>query len=153
MSFGSYDLVRLAEAREKRDTARKQVANSIDPVEERKAQKMTQQLSTQNSFEAICREWHLNKADRWTVAYREEIIKTFELGYKGRATGHGFRQSMSTILHEQGFDSAWIEMQLTHVDNNSIRGTYNHAQYIEKRRCMLQWYADTIPSSSSSSSS
>lgn len=23
---------------------------------------------------------------------------------------------MSTILHEQGFDSAWIEMQLAHVD-------------------------------------
>ncbi|WP_150323882.1 tyrosine-type recombinase/integrase, partial [Enterobacter hormaechei] len=66
------------------------------------------------------------------------------LGYKGRATGHGFRHSMSTILHEQGFDSAWIEMQLAHVDKNSIRGTYNHAQYIEKRRCMLQWYADRI---------
>lgn len=68
----------LAEAREKRDTARKQVANGIDPVEERKAQKLAQQLSTENSFEAICREWHSNKADRWTVAYREEIIKTFE---------------------------------------------------------------------------
>lgn len=78
MSFGSYDLVSLAEAREKRDTARKQVANGIDPVEERKAQKLAQQISTENSFEAICREWHTNKADRWTVAYREEIIKTFE---------------------------------------------------------------------------
>lgn len=32
--------------------------------------------------------------------------------YKGRATGHGFRHTMSTIMHEQGFDSAWIEMQL-----------------------------------------
>lgn len=37
MSFGSYDLVSLAEAREKRDIARKQVANGIDPVEEPKA--------------------------------------------------------------------------------------------------------------------
>lgn len=78
MSFGSYSLVSLAEAREKRDTARKQVANGVDPVEERKAQKLAQQLSTENSFEAISREWHTNKADRWTVAYREEIIKTFE---------------------------------------------------------------------------
>jgi len=78
MSLGSYNLVSLAEAREKRDIARKQVANSIDPVEERKAQKLAQQLSTENSFEAISREWHTNKADRWTVAYREEIIKTFE---------------------------------------------------------------------------
>lgn len=336
MSFGSYDLISLAEAREKREVPRKQVANGIDPVEERKAQKLAQQLSTENSFEAISREWHANKADRWTVAYRDEIIKTFEqdvfpfigkrpvgeikplellevlrriekrgalektrkvrqrcgevfryaiitgraeynpapdlaialaipkqkhhpflsaeelphfirdleaytgsiitknttkivmltgvrtqemrfstwdeidlekaiweipaermkmrrphavplstqvielfkqlkpitghypyifigrnnrskpiskesvtqvielLGYKGRATGHGFRHTMSTILHENGFDSAWIEMQLAHVDKNSIRGTYNHAQYLEKRRSMLQWYSDFI---------
>lgn len=47
-------------------------------MEGRKAQKLARQLSTENSFEAICREWHTNKADRWTVAYREEIIKTFE---------------------------------------------------------------------------
>ena len=64
------------------------------------------------------------------------------LGYKGRATGHGFRHTMSTILYEQGFDSAWIELQLAHVDKNNIRGTYNHAQYLDKRLKMLQWYSD-----------
>ncbi|BCG07646.1 hypothetical protein BADSM9389_02640 [Buttiauxella agrestis] len=47
MSFGSYSLVSLAEAREKRDAARKQVGNGIDPVEELKAQKLAQQLSTE----------------------------------------------------------------------------------------------------------
>ncbi|MQL31096.1 DUF4102 domain-containing protein, partial [Escherichia coli] len=78
MSCDSYNIVSLAEAREKRDVARKQVANGIDPVEERKASRLAQKLSTENSFEAICREWHTNRADRWTVAYREEIIKTFE---------------------------------------------------------------------------
>ncbi|MDI7273519.1 tyrosine-type recombinase/integrase, partial [Cronobacter dublinensis] len=78
MSFGSYDLVSLAEAREKRDNARKQVANGIDPVEERKAFKLAQKISTDNSFESVSREWHSTKADRWTIAYREEIIKTFE---------------------------------------------------------------------------
>ncbi|MCS1299770.1 tyrosine-type recombinase/integrase, partial [Escherichia coli] len=326
MSFGSYELVSLAEAREKRDTARKQVANGIDPVEERKAQKLAQKLSTENSFESVSREWHAAKADRWTIAYREEIIKTFEqdvfpfigkrpiseikplellevlkriekrgalektrkvrqrcgevfryaiitgraeynpapdlaialaipkqkhhpflsaeelphfvrdlesytgsiitknatkilmmtgvrtqemrfatwseidlikgiweipaermkmrrphivplssqvielfkqlqpitsdypyvfigrndrrkpiskesvnqviesLGYKGRTTGHGFRHTLSTILHEMGFESAWIEIQLAHVDKNTIRGTYNHALYLDKRK-------------------
>lgn len=334
MSFGSYDIVSLAEAREKREVARRQVANGIDPVQERKAQKLAQKLSTENSFETVSREWHAAKADRWTVAYREEIIKTFEqdvfpfigkrpiaeikplellevlkriekrgalektrkvrqrcgevfryaiitgraeynpapdlaialavpkqkhhpylseeelphfvrdletytgsiitknatkivmltgvrtqemrfatweeinlekgiweipaermkmrqphivplstqvieifqqlkpitehypyifigrnnrtkpiskesvsqvielLGYKGRATGHGFRHTMSTILHEHGFNSAWIELQLAHADKNNIRGTYNHALYLDKRRDMLQWYAD-----------
>lgn len=64
------------------------------------------------------------------------------IGYGGRATGHGFRHTMSTILHEQGYNTAWIETQLAHVDKNSIRGTYNHALYLDGRREMLQWYAD-----------
>ncbi len=69
------------------------------------------------------------------------------IGYDGRATGHGFRHTMSTILHEQGFNSARIEMQLAHVDKNSIRGgTYNHAHYLDGRRKMMQWYADYIDS-------
>ncbi|WP_354665015.1 tyrosine-type recombinase/integrase, partial [Escherichia coli] len=59
---------------------------------------------------------------------------------------HGFRHTMSTILHEQGYNTAWIETQLAHVDKNSIRGTYNHAQYLDGRREMLQWYADYMDS-------
>lgn len=66
----------------------------------------------------------------------------YRIGYRGRATGHGFRHTMSTILHEQGFNTAWIELQLAHIDKNRIRGTYNHAQYLDGRREMLQWYAD-----------
>lgn len=53
---------------------------------------------------------------------------------------------MSTILHEQGFNTAWIEMQFAHVDKNSIRGTYNHVQYLDGRREMMQWYANHIAS-------
>lgn len=67
-----------------------------------------------------------------------------KIGYAGRATGHGFRHTLSTILHEQGFDSAWIETQLAHADRNTIRGTYNHAQYLDGRREMMQWYADYL---------
>jgi len=71
-----------------------------------------------------------------------QVIK--RVGYGGRATGHGFRHTMSTILHEQGFNTAWIETQLAHADKNTIRGTYNHAQYLEGRREMMQWYADLL---------
>lgn len=66
------------------------------------------------------------------------------IGYAGCVTGHGFRHTMSTILHEKGFNSAWIELQLAHVEKNSIRGTYNHAQCLEGRRDMMQWYADYL---------
>lgn len=66
-----------------------------------------------------------------------KVIKL--LGYHSRLTGHGFRHSMNTILHEHGFETAWIEMQLAHVDKNSIRGSYNHAHYLKGRGKMLQW--------------
>lgn len=338
LAFGVYPEVTLAEAREKRDAARKLLASGSDPAEAKKIEKAAQQANAENTFEAIAREWHTSKADRWSLRYRDEIIDTFEkdifpyigkrpiaeikplelletlrkmekrgalekmrkvrqrcgevyryaiitgraeynpapdlataltppkkqhfpfltaeelpyflkdlagytgseitktatkiilltavrtqelrfarwqdidlekgiweipaevmkmkrphivplseqvvmlfkqlepiskhhplvfigrndprkpiskesinqvielLGYKGRLTGHGFRHTMSTILHEQGFNSAWIETQLAHVDKNAIRGTYNHAQYLEGRREMMQWYADYIDS-------
>ncbi|ENQ9596254.1 tyrosine-type recombinase/integrase [Enterobacter hormaechei] len=66
------------------------------------------------------------------------------IGYTGKVTGHGFRHTMSTILHEEGFNTAWIETQMAHVDKNAIRGTYNHAQYLEGRREMMQWYSDYL---------
>lgn len=66
------------------------------------------------------------------------------IGYTGKVTGHGFRHTMSTILHEEGFNTAWIETQLAHVDKNAISGTYNHAQYMEGRREMMQWYSDYL---------
>ena len=71
-----------------------------------------------------------------------QVIK--RIGYGGKVTGHGFRHTLSTVLHEKGYDSVWIETQLAHVDKNTIRGTYNHAQYIDNRKCMLQSYADFI---------
>lgn len=73
-----------------------------------------------------------------------KVIKL--LGYHGRLTGHGFRHTMSPILHEHGFESAWIEMQLAHVDKNLIRGIYNHANYIPQRKNMMQWYSNYINS-------
>ncbi|EFL9196381.1 tyrosine-type recombinase/integrase [Escherichia coli O54:H45] len=338
LAFGVYPDVSLADAREKRDKAKKILAAGGDPGEAKKAEKLAQKLNAANTFEAIAHEWHQTKADRWSLRYRAEIIDTFEkdifpyigkrpiadikpmelletlrkmekrgalekmrkvrqrcgevfrfaiitgranynpapdlagalatpkkvhfpfltanelpyflndlasytgsiitktatqiimltgvrtqelrfarwedinfktrlweipaevmkmkrphivplseqaitlfkllepiskhhplvfigrndprkpiskesinqvielLGYKGRLTGHGFRHTMSTILHEQGFNSAWIEAQLAHVDKNATRGTYNHAQYLDGRREMMQWYADYIDS-------
>ncbi|WP_042860516.1 tyrosine-type recombinase/integrase [Dickeya sp. NCPPB 3274] len=336
ISFGTYDNVSLAEARKKRDEAKAMLANGINPSDARRAEKLSLQFSTENTFEAVAKEWHASKLSTWSEGYAKEVIRYLEkeifpflgkrpidqitplellavlqkiekrgaleqaskirrrcgevfryavvtgrarynpapdlasamnkpqsqhfpflteselpefvaalnnytgskitqcatqllmltgvrtielraakwdefdldnalweipkermkkrrphlvplstqaiailkelktltgyyefvfpgrndtrkpisdatinkvikkLGYHGRLTGHGFRHTMSTILHEHGFNSAWIEMQLAHVDKNSIRGAYNHAQYLEGRREMLQWYANTI---------
>ncbi|MCL6399280.1 MULTISPECIES: tyrosine-type recombinase/integrase [Pectobacterium] len=336
ISFGAYPLVSLAEARKKRDEARKQVLDGINPSEHRKAQKLNLMSESENTFEIIAREWHAMKSARWSAGYASDIMEAFRndifpyvgkraiaeikplellnvmrkmekrgalekmkkvrqrcsevfryaiatgraeinpaadltsvltthkaqhypflkadeiptfiqavesytgsvlvqiaakllmltgvrtielraaewsefdlehaiweipaermkkrrshlvplstqalsllsklqtisgnykyvfpgrndpnkpmsegsinrmikhIGYEGRLTGHGFRHTMSTILHEKGYDSAWIEMQLAHVDKNSIRGTYNHALYLEQRRDMISWYSEFL---------
>ena len=66
------------------------------------------------------------------------------MGYEGRLTGHGIRGTISTALHEAGFKSEWIEAQLGHADPNKVRGAYNHAEYLEQRREMMQWWADKL---------
>lgn len=70
------------------------------------------------------------------------VIK--QIGYDGLASGHGFRHQFSTILNEHGFNRDLIERQLAHVDKSTIRGVYNHAEYLDKRRDMMQWFADYI---------
>lgn len=66
------------------------------------------------------------------------------LGYKDRLTGHGIRATLSTALNELGYQREWIEAQLSHSDKDQIRAAYNHAQYVEQRRTMMQEWADRL---------
>lgn len=66
--------------------------------------------------------------------------------YIGRIVSHGFRSMASTILNENKFRPDAIEKQLAHQEHNSIRSAYNHAEYLEERTEMLQWYADYLDS-------
>lgn len=69
------------------------------------------------------------------------------LGYsKDQQTAHGFRHIASTRLHEMGWKSHVIETQLAHKDRDTIRGTYNKAEYLEERREMMQAWADHLDS-------
>ena len=66
------------------------------------------------------------------------------MGYKGRATPHGFRALASSILNEQGYNPDAIERQLAHVEEDRIRAAYNRADYMDERREMMQWYSDYL---------
>ncbi len=66
------------------------------------------------------------------------------LGYKGRHASHGFRSVMSTVLNERGFSSDWIELQLSHVEENAVRAVYNEALWLDQRGAMMQWYSDYL---------
>ena len=69
----------------------------------------------------------------------------YRMGYRSRATIHGFRSMASTILNESGkWTPDAIERQLAHSEKDQIRATYNRANYLEERRRMMQWYADYL---------
>jgi integrase len=73
------------------------------------------------------------------------ILKAIErMGYKGQMTGHGFRGLASTILHEQGYDHAHIELQLAHQERNAVSAAYNHALYLPQRAKMMQEWGDYL---------
>lgn len=68
------------------------------------------------------------------------------MGYLGRTTGHGFRTTASTTLNEMGFEPDAIERQLAHGERNTVRAAYNKAQYLDKRRVIMQAWADYLDS-------
>jgi integrase len=59
---------------------------------------------------------------------------------------HGFRAMASTRLNELGYNPNWIERQLAHSEQNSVRAAYNHADYLQDRRKMMQEWADYLDS-------
>ena len=79
ISLGVYPDVPLAAAREKREEARRQVAAGIDPGEQRKAAKVALVESTENTFEAIAREWFGMFSTRWVKGHADKIIRRLEL--------------------------------------------------------------------------
>jgi integrase len=78
LALGTYPEISLADARQRREEARKQVANGIDPGELKKAKKTSFEESDENSFEVVAREWHgkflLDKSD----SYRDKMLANFE---------------------------------------------------------------------------
>lgn len=60
------------------------------------------------------------------------------------ATAHGMRTLASTTLNEKGFMPDAIERQLSHVEENKIRLTYNKYEYIKERVEMMQWWGDYL---------
>lgn len=63
---------------------------------------------------------------------------------KEEMTGHGFRSMASSLLHEAGWDSNLIELQLAHRDTNTVRAIYNRAERLEERRKLMDSWADMI---------
>jgi integrase len=78
LSLGVYPDVSLKDARERRDAARKLLADGIDPSENRKAQKSARADRAANSFEVVAREWYAKYSTTWAKDHGNRIIRRFE---------------------------------------------------------------------------
>jgi integrase len=63
---------------------------------------------------------------------------------KDKMTPHGFRSMASTRLNELGYSADLIEIQLSHLPTNKVRAAYNHAEYLDERRSMMQEWSDYL---------
>ncbi|EDZ67297.1 hypothetical protein NOC27_624 [Nitrosococcus oceani AFC27] len=78
LSLGVYPEVSLKDARERRDEARKLLANEIDPSENRRAKKAAREERVANSFEVVAREWFAKHVPNWSESHGDRIIRRIE---------------------------------------------------------------------------
>ena len=79
LSLGVYPEVSLKEARVRRDTERKQLENNLDPAAERRAEKRRVLAATENSFEAVAREWFKKQIHTWVPSHAKDVQRRLEL--------------------------------------------------------------------------
>ncbi len=79
LSLGTYPTVMLSEAREKRNFAKKQLTEGIDPCQQKRLDKLTKMASADNSFKKVAIQWHEN----WKLAKAERhagyVLRRLEL--------------------------------------------------------------------------
>lgn len=73
LAIGVYPGVSLKDARSRRDEARKQLSQGIDPGEHKKTLKLAQVADT-NTFEVVAREWHEKFSPNWTTKHSKDLL-------------------------------------------------------------------------------
>lgn len=79
LSLGTYPEVSLKTARERREDARRLIANGVDPGENRKAMKAASIEMTSNTFEVLAREWFAKFSPNWAESHASKVIRRFEV--------------------------------------------------------------------------
>lgn len=78
ITLGPYPLVSLAEARELKIEKQKLLLKGIDPVEDRRQQKIEHEINHVNTFEALAREWHEHQSHAWQPRHAKRIMERLE---------------------------------------------------------------------------
>lgn len=77
MGLGAYPTVTLAKARERREDARRLLANGIDPTAHKQAEK-TAQSALAHTFEELAREWYAYNSPRWATSTAAKALQYLE---------------------------------------------------------------------------
>lgn len=77
-ALGVYPQVGVSEAREKRDAARKLIAEGLDPVDRKRQAKADALLKAENSFKSVAREWHAKRLETWSADHGRRILQSLE---------------------------------------------------------------------------
>jgi integrase len=74
------------------------------------------------------------------------ILKALSLlGYKGKATGHGFRAlAMTAIKEKLGYRHEVVDRQLAHGQKDKVAAAYDRAQFLDERVKMMQEWSDYL---------
>lgn len=78
LSVGVYPKVSLSDARKKRGELREQLQADLDPSAERKATNLRKKLATENSFEAVAREWYGKQLHTWVAHHASDVKRRLE---------------------------------------------------------------------------
>ena len=76
MAFGVYPETSLADARQKREEARRLVAAGVDPREHKRAEK-EEQVKEVITFESVARDWHASN-QKWSESHSGRVLKSLE---------------------------------------------------------------------------
>lgn len=78
LSLGVYPAVSLKKARARRDEERKRLDNNLDPSAERRAEKLRIKAASENSFEAVAREWYQKQLHTWVPGHADDVRRRLE---------------------------------------------------------------------------
>lgn len=76
LSIGGYPDISLKEARTRHEAARELLARGVDPSSHKQAVKAERE--TENSFEAVAREWFVKFRTQWVDSHASKIIRRLE---------------------------------------------------------------------------
>ncbi len=82
---------------------------------------------------------------RKTMSNSTILRGLYQLGYKGKLTGHGFRATaMSTIQEKLGYRYEVVDRQLAHAPKSKVQAAYDRAKFLDERTKMMQEWSDYL---------